>query len=32
MNPIVYFEIQSSNPARDINFYQPIFGWTFTPR
>jgi len=31
MNPIVYFEIQSSNPARDINFYQAIFGWTFTP-
>ena len=32
MNPIVYFEIPSSNPARDINFYQAIFGWTFTPR
>ena len=31
MNHIVYFEIQSSNPPRDIDFYQTIFGWTFTP-
>ena len=30
MNNIVYFEIQSSNPARDINFYQSVFGWEFS--
>lgn len=30
MNNIVYFEIQSSNPPRDIDFYQTIFGWKFT--
>ena len=30
MNNIVYFEIQSSNPARDIDFYQSVFGWKFT--
>lgn len=30
MNNIVYFEIQSSNPLRDIDFYQTIFGWKFT--
>jgi len=30
MQPLVYFEIQSSNPERDLQFYQAIFGWTFT--
>ncbi|NNG99445.1 MULTISPECIES: VOC family protein [Acinetobacter Taxon 24D] len=30
MNYIVYFEIQSSNPPRDIDFYQTVFGWKFS--
>jgi len=30
MNTVGYFEIQSSNPEREINFYQKIFGWTFS--
>ena len=30
MNNIVYFEIQSSHPARDIDFYQSVFGWKFS--
>lgn len=29
MNTIGYFEIQSSNPSREIEFYQTIFGWKF---
>ena len=29
MNTIGYFEIQSSNPSRDIKFYQNVFGWRF---
>jgi predicted enzyme related to lactoylglutathione lyase len=29
MNTIGYFEIQSSNPKRDIKFYEIIFGWKF---
>ncbi len=29
MNNIAYFEIQSSNPARDAQFYQAVFGWQF---
>lgn len=29
MNTIGYFEIQSSNPARDIKFYEAVFGWQF---
>ena len=29
MNTIGYFEIQSSEPARDIKFYQGVFGWKF---
>lgn len=29
MNIIGYFEIQSSNPARDIQFYESVFGWKF---
>lgn len=29
MNTIGYFEIQSSNPTRDIKFYETVFGWKF---
>ncbi len=29
MNAVIYFEIQSSNPERDRQFYSEIFGWTF---
>ncbi len=29
MNTISYFEIQSSDPARDILFYETVFGWNF---
>lgn len=29
MNTIGYFEIQSSEPARDIKFYEAVFGWKF---
>ncbi|MCH7383989.1 VOC family protein [Acinetobacter dispersus] len=29
MNNIIYFEIQSSDPQRDIHFYQSVFGWKF---
>ena len=29
MNTIGYFEIQSSDPNRDIKFYQSVFGWKF---
>lgn len=29
MNSIIYFEIQSSNPEREIKFYQDVFGWKF---
>lgn len=29
MNTIGYFEIQSSNPQREITFYQTVFGWRF---
>jgi uncharacterized protein len=29
MNTIGYFEIQSSDPERDVNFYRHIFGWKF---
>jgi predicted enzyme related to lactoylglutathione lyase len=27
MNTIAYFEIQSSNPEREANFYRTVFGW-----
>lgn len=30
MNTIGYFEIQSSNPSREITFYQSVFGWKFS--
>jgi predicted enzyme related to lactoylglutathione lyase len=30
MNTIAYFEIQSSNLEREINFYHTIFGWKIT--
>ena len=29
MNTVGFFEIQSSNPARDIEFYSTLFGWKF---
>ncbi len=29
MNTIGYFEIQSSDPKRDIKFYSSVFGWKF---
>jgi len=29
MNTIGYFEIQSSDPKREIIFYETIFGWKF---
>ena len=29
MNSIAYFEIQSSDPPREIKFYKNIFGWKF---
>jgi len=30
MNTIGYFEIQSSNPSRDISFYEAVFDWKFS--
>lgn len=30
LNTIGYFEIQSSNPEREKQFYNSLFGWTFT--
>jgi len=30
MNTIGFFEIQSSNPLRDVEFYSKVFGWKFT--
>lgn len=29
MNTIGYFEIQSSDPQRDIQFYKEVFSWAF---
>lgn len=29
MNSIIYFEIQSSQPQREMAFYTQLFGWTF---
>ncbi|MFT3705750.1 MAG: VOC family protein [Agriterribacter sp.] len=29
MNTVAYFEIQSSDPAREIVFYENVFGWKF---
>jgi predicted enzyme related to lactoylglutathione lyase len=29
MNSIGYFEIQSSQPAREVQFYEQVFGWKF---
>lgn len=29
MNSIGYFEIQSSQPSREVKFYQDVFGWKF---
>ena len=30
MNTIGYFEIQSTNPEREVKFYSSLFGWKFT--
>src|SRR5690349_5732625 len=30
MNTVHYFEIQSSDPSRDVKFYETVFGWKFT--
>jgi predicted enzyme related to lactoylglutathione lyase len=30
MSAIHYFEIQSSDPARDAKFYEKVFGWKFS--
>jgi predicted enzyme related to lactoylglutathione lyase len=29
MNTIGYFEIQSSDPQREVKFYSEVFGWKF---
>lgn len=29
MNTVGYFEIQSSNLQREVEFYTAVFGWTF---
>jgi hypothetical protein len=29
MNSVGYFEIQASEPARAIGFYERVFGWSF---
>ncbi len=29
MNTLAYFEIQSSDPMRDKQFYEAVFGWKF---
>jgi predicted enzyme related to lactoylglutathione lyase len=29
MNAVGYFEIQSSDPEREIKFYEIVFGWKF---
>ncbi|WP_151751641.1 VOC family protein [Acinetobacter bereziniae] len=29
MNTLCYFEIQSSNPEREMKFYHDVFGWKF---
>ena len=30
MNTVAYFEIQSSEPPREIRFYEAVFGWKFS--
>jgi len=30
MNNVVYFEIQSTNPEREVAFYSTVFGWAAT--
>jgi predicted enzyme related to lactoylglutathione lyase len=30
MNTIGYFEIESSSPEREIEFYSALFGWKFS--
>jgi predicted enzyme related to lactoylglutathione lyase len=29
MNTVGYFEIQSSDPERELKFYKTVFGWKF---
>lgn len=29
MNTIGFFEIQSSDPSREVSFYSSVFGWKF---
>lgn len=29
MNTVAYFEIQSSDPGREVAFYEAVFGWKF---
>jgi uncharacterized protein len=29
---LIYFEIQADDPARAMNFYAAVFGWTFTEK
>ena len=29
MNTVGYFEIQSSDPSRELKFYKNVFGWKF---
>jgi predicted enzyme related to lactoylglutathione lyase len=29
MNTIAYFELQSSEPTREMKFYEAVFGWKF---
>jgi uncharacterized protein len=29
MNTLGYFEIQSTHPEREMDFYKALFGWTF---
>lgn len=30
MNTIAFFEIQSTHPKREVDFYQAVFGWKAT--
>lgn len=30
MNTLGYFEIQSNDPPREVEFYKNVFGWKFT--
>lgn len=30
MNHLAFFEIQSTNPQREVDFYKSVFGWEFS--